>query len=313
MSQSYTHHWDEIEYFELAVPHAEKEPKVAGVKAGCNGCHAPFAFLAGDVPPPPPAEDSRANEGVSCDLCHTVTGFEGDVPFNFNWIVSPGKVKQGRPAQRRGEPPPRDRREPVPATGRVLRHLPQREGPLGPVGQVDPPGVEGGPARQGGHRLPGLPHAAGGRALRADGRGAPRHAPAPVPRRPRPGQARPASSRCASIPRPARSRRATPCKLTAVLVNAKAGHKIPPARPRSGCCGCTWRRWTRRATATTCRSTQGVRGRGVHHRLGDALAYQDIGDIKGHRRLPGPGAGRDRRARRATASSACPTSIPRDG
>jgi len=44
MSQAYTHHWDEIEYFELAVPHAEKEPKVAGVKAGCNGCHAPLAF-----------------------------------------------------------------------------------------------------------------------------------------------------------------------------------------------------------------------------------------------------------------------------
>ena len=39
MSQSFTHHWDEIEYFELAVPHAAREPKVAGVKAGCNGCH----------------------------------------------------------------------------------------------------------------------------------------------------------------------------------------------------------------------------------------------------------------------------------
>ncbi|MCK7517300.1 MAG: hypothetical protein MZV64_06030 [Ignavibacteriales bacterium] len=25
MSQAYTHHWDEIEYFKLAVPHAEKD------------------------------------------------------------------------------------------------------------------------------------------------------------------------------------------------------------------------------------------------------------------------------------------------
>ena len=49
MSQSYTHHWDEIEYFELAVPHAEKEPKVAEVKAGCNGCHAPLAFAASSM------------------------------------------------------------------------------------------------------------------------------------------------------------------------------------------------------------------------------------------------------------------------
>src|SRR4030042_737806 len=47
MSQAYTHHWDEIEYFELALPHAAKESKVAGIKAGCNGCHAPLAFLAG--------------------------------------------------------------------------------------------------------------------------------------------------------------------------------------------------------------------------------------------------------------------------
>ncbi|NIW92590.1 MAG: hypothetical protein GWN14_23785, partial [candidate division Zixibacteria bacterium] len=95
MSQAYTHHWDEIEYFKLAVPHAEKDSVVAGVKAGCNGCHAPLAFLAGDVPPPRPEENSRANESVSCDVCHTIKGFEGDVPFNFNYISDPGRTKYG--------------------------------------------------------------------------------------------------------------------------------------------------------------------------------------------------------------------------
>ena len=95
MSQAYTHHWDEIEYFELAVPHAEKDEVVAGVKAGCNGCHAPVSFLAGDTPPPLPEENSRANESVHCDVCHTVTGFEGDVPHNFNWITDPGRTKTG--------------------------------------------------------------------------------------------------------------------------------------------------------------------------------------------------------------------------
>jgi hypothetical protein len=95
MSQSFTHHWDEIEYFDLALPHAEKVEKVAGVKAGCNGCHAPLAFLAGDIPPKRPAEGTRANEGVSCDLCHSITGFEGEVPFNFNFTVDPGDVIQG--------------------------------------------------------------------------------------------------------------------------------------------------------------------------------------------------------------------------
>ncbi len=95
MSQSFTHEWDEIEYFELALPHAEKVEKVSGVKAGCNGCHAPLAFLAGDIPPKRPAEGTRANEGVSCDLCHSITGFEGEIPFNFNFTVDPGDVQQG--------------------------------------------------------------------------------------------------------------------------------------------------------------------------------------------------------------------------
>ncbi len=95
MSQAYTHHWDEIEYFKLAVPHAEKDSVVAGVKAGCNGCHAPIAFLSGDVPPPLPSKMSRANESVSCELCHTVTGFAGDIPHNYNWISEPGKTKYG--------------------------------------------------------------------------------------------------------------------------------------------------------------------------------------------------------------------------
>jgi hypothetical protein len=93
MSQAYVHHWDEIEYFKLAVPHADKDEKVAEVKAGCNGCHSPLAYLAGDVPPPRPEKNSRANEAVSCEVCHNITGFTGDTPFNFNYIMDPGFTK----------------------------------------------------------------------------------------------------------------------------------------------------------------------------------------------------------------------------
>ncbi len=95
MSQAYTHHWDEIEYFKLAVAQAEKDPKVAEVKAGCNGCHAPAAFFIGDTPPPLPSAGSRANESVACDICHTISGFKGDIPHNFNYVLNPGKVKYG--------------------------------------------------------------------------------------------------------------------------------------------------------------------------------------------------------------------------
>jgi len=100
MSQAYTHEWDEIEYFQLAVPHAERDEKVAEVKAGCNGCHSPIAYLAGDVPPPLPKMNSRANESVSCEVCHSITGFSGDTPYNFNYIMNPGKTKY---SSRKGE------------------------------------------------------------------------------------------------------------------------------------------------------------------------------------------------------------------
>ncbi|MDZ7743221.1 MAG: multiheme c-type cytochrome [Bacteroidota bacterium] len=93
MSKAYTHAWDEIEYFKLAVAHSENDPDFEGVDDGCNGCHTPMAYLAGDVPPPRPEEGSRANESVSCDVCHTITGFEGDIPFNFNYTVDPGQTK----------------------------------------------------------------------------------------------------------------------------------------------------------------------------------------------------------------------------
>jgi len=95
MSQAYTHHWDEIEYFDLAVAHGNVDPKIKPVSDGCNGCHAPLAFLAGDVPPPRPAENSRANESVSCDVCHTINSFKGDTPFNFSFISQPGRKKWG--------------------------------------------------------------------------------------------------------------------------------------------------------------------------------------------------------------------------
>jgi len=95
MSQAFTHHWDEIEYFGLAVPHGEKVAMFKPVSDACNGCHTPQAFLAGDVPPPRPEKNSRANESVSCDFCHSITAVAGEKPVNFNWVSNPGRTKYG--------------------------------------------------------------------------------------------------------------------------------------------------------------------------------------------------------------------------
>ncbi|MFP4449049.1 MAG: multiheme c-type cytochrome [Bacteroidales bacterium] len=93
MSKAYTHEWDEIEYFKLAVPHSEKDPEMEDVHEGCNGCHTPMAYWSGDMPPPKPEEDSRANESVSCEVCHLIKGFDGDTAYNHNYIIEPGTQK----------------------------------------------------------------------------------------------------------------------------------------------------------------------------------------------------------------------------
>lgn len=87
--------WDQAEYFQLALPHTRIESKVAPVEAGCINCHAPQAFLAGDIPPPRAGKADPKADGVSCDLCHSIIGLDGDVPVNGNFVVRPGKVKFG--------------------------------------------------------------------------------------------------------------------------------------------------------------------------------------------------------------------------
>jgi len=93
MSQAYTHHWDEIEYFDLAVAHAKAKPELQDAVDGCNGCHTPLAFMSGPFPPPRPSEKSMANESVSCEVCHLIQSAQTDPPFNFSYMIKPGTTK----------------------------------------------------------------------------------------------------------------------------------------------------------------------------------------------------------------------------
>ena len=97
MSQAYTHDWDEVEYFNLAVPHAKAKPEIKEVVDGCNGCHTPLAYVGGrQFPPPRPSENSMANESVSCEVCHLIQGTTSDPPHNYSYILKPGSTKYAR-------------------------------------------------------------------------------------------------------------------------------------------------------------------------------------------------------------------------
>ncbi|MGC9342615.1 MAG: NapC/NirT family cytochrome c [Bacteroidales bacterium] len=93
MSDAYNHEWDEIEYFKLAVAHSENDTSMSGVHEGCNGCHTPMAYLTGDMPPPDPKTNPRANESVSCEICHNIKGYKGEQPFNHNYVLETGDIK----------------------------------------------------------------------------------------------------------------------------------------------------------------------------------------------------------------------------
>ncbi|MDX9723032.1 MAG: hypothetical protein RBU37_19940, partial [Myxococcota bacterium] len=44
---------------------------------------------------PRPAENSRANESVSCEVCHTISAIDESKLYNFSFFASPGRVKYG--------------------------------------------------------------------------------------------------------------------------------------------------------------------------------------------------------------------------
>lgn len=93
MSQAYTHEWDEIEYFDLAVAHVAANPALKDVVDGCNGCHTPIAFMGGELPPPRPSAKSMANESVSCEVCHLIQAIQADPPHNYSYLIEPGMTK----------------------------------------------------------------------------------------------------------------------------------------------------------------------------------------------------------------------------
>lgn len=96
MSQAFTHEWDEIEYFDLAVAHVAANPALKDVVDGCNGCHTPLAYMGGTLPPPRPSEKSMANESVSCEVCHLIQSAQSDPPFNFSYLINPGATKYAK-------------------------------------------------------------------------------------------------------------------------------------------------------------------------------------------------------------------------
>jgi hypothetical protein len=95
MSRAQILPWDQAEYFQILLPHVRGNPEMKELEGACIRCHAPAAYLAGDVPPPRKGEANPKADGVICDVCHTMTGVMGEQPYNGNYRVEPGMLKYG--------------------------------------------------------------------------------------------------------------------------------------------------------------------------------------------------------------------------
>lgn len=66
---------------------------VVGIEVFCENCHSPIAVLTGADPLRPDALPEAARHGISCDFCHTVSGY--DHLGSAGYISSPGELKRG--------------------------------------------------------------------------------------------------------------------------------------------------------------------------------------------------------------------------
>jgi hypothetical protein len=82
-------------YFGRALFLAREGGRLFDEAASCARCHMPiahtqsngFLVMRKDVPPDMP--------GVTCDICHRISGYEGKVPGNGNFHAKPGGQKYG--------------------------------------------------------------------------------------------------------------------------------------------------------------------------------------------------------------------------
>jgi hypothetical protein len=92
---SFTNPAFQAQYFEEVLPRASRDSGLAAEAQACTACHAPIAFATQQRYVQGPAQIDSSMSGVTCDVCHTITGYRGSQPRNGNFITEPGPTKLG--------------------------------------------------------------------------------------------------------------------------------------------------------------------------------------------------------------------------
>jgi hypothetical protein len=82
------------QYFKELLPQAEKDPKLLQEAKACIGCHSPIDFMKHNESAILKDEVNPGLSGVTCDFCHTIAGYDGEMPGNGNYISEPSAERK---------------------------------------------------------------------------------------------------------------------------------------------------------------------------------------------------------------------------
>ena len=94
-AKSFSNPLFQAQYFDEVLPRMRRDEGIQAEGKTCIACHSPLDYLTRSLLLKREQSDpARAN--VTCDFCHTVTGFRGQSPGNGNFISAPNQsVKLG--------------------------------------------------------------------------------------------------------------------------------------------------------------------------------------------------------------------------
>ncbi|MCF8056030.1 MAG: hypothetical protein K9K37_05260 [Desulfocapsa sp.] len=82
-------------FFDVLLPSTRNSNALFEEVSACIACHSPLTFVrsGGDISSLP--DEGDYIPGVDCDLCHTISGYEGSTPEGGNFISRPSVKKLG--------------------------------------------------------------------------------------------------------------------------------------------------------------------------------------------------------------------------
>ena len=85
----------QAQYTKEVLPMARSSSEMSHEARSCPTCHAPIAHKLSRARLASPDLIQGSGSGVTCDFCHTITGYTGDQPGNGNYLTKPGVTKFG--------------------------------------------------------------------------------------------------------------------------------------------------------------------------------------------------------------------------